>query len=95
MSDLISTTSIYNFIKAQINPCGKPFEGTAYEFGLKVMEYIENVEDAYDVDKVVAELGEMKIAYDMPIAGGTLGFVKAELLNFDKVIEIVRKGGVE
>ena len=42
MSDLISRSSIYNYIKAQINPYGKPFKGTAYEFGLKVMDYIEN-----------------------------------------------------
>ena len=42
MNDLISRSSIYNYIKAQINPYGKPFKGTAYEFGLKVMDYIEN-----------------------------------------------------
>lgn len=43
MSDLISRSSIYNYIKAQINPYGKPFKGTAYEFGLKAMEYIKNM----------------------------------------------------
>lgn len=36
---------IYNYIKKTINPYGRPFEGTAYEFGLKIMDYIENMDD--------------------------------------------------
>lgn len=36
---------IYNYIKRTINPYGRPFEGTAYEFGLKIMDYIENMDD--------------------------------------------------
>lgn len=59
MSDLISRKQISNYIKAQINPYGKPFEGTTYEFGLKIMEYIDNMESAYDVEQVVKELEEL------------------------------------
>ena len=44
MSDLISGNKIYNYIKAQINPYGKPFEGDVYEFGIKLMEYIEQMD---------------------------------------------------
>lgn len=36
---------IYDYIKRTINPCGRPFEGTAYELGLKIMDYIENMDD--------------------------------------------------
>ena len=36
---------IYNYIKRTVNPYGRPFEGTAYEFGLKIMDYIENMDD--------------------------------------------------
>ena len=36
---------IYNYIKRTINPYGRPFEGTAYEFGLKIMDYIENMDN--------------------------------------------------
>lgn len=36
---------IYDYIKRTINPYGKPFEGTAYELGLKIMDYIENMDD--------------------------------------------------
>lgn len=38
-------SKIYNYIKKTINPYGKPFEGTAYELGLKIMDYIENMND--------------------------------------------------
>ena len=46
MSDLISRNKIYDYIKTEINPYGKPFEGTAYDFGIKLMDYIKNMEDA-------------------------------------------------
>ncbi len=36
---------IYDYIKRTINPYGRPFEGTAYEFGLKIMDFIENIDD--------------------------------------------------
>lgn len=35
---------IYDYIKKTINPYGRPFEGTAYEFGLKLMDFIENID---------------------------------------------------
>lgn len=49
MEDLIRKSKIYNYIKAQINPFGKPFEGDVYEFGIKLMEYIEQVDDEESV----------------------------------------------
>ena len=44
MEDLIRKSKIYKYIKAQINPFGKPFEGDVYEFGIKLMEYIEQMD---------------------------------------------------
>ena len=35
---------IYDYIKRTINPYGRPFKGTAYEFGLKIMDFIENID---------------------------------------------------
>ena len=35
---------IYDYIKKTINPYGRPFEGTAYEFGLKLMDFIEHID---------------------------------------------------
>ena len=56
MSDLISRKKIRDYIKGEINPYGKPFEGTAYELGLKIMRYIDAMDSAYDIDRVVEEL---------------------------------------
>ena len=60
MSDLISRKKICDYIKGKINPYGKPFEGTAYELGLKIMRYINSMDSAYDVDKVVEEIKTLK-----------------------------------
>lgn len=38
-------SKIYDYIKRTINPYGKPFKGTAYELGFKIMAYIENMDD--------------------------------------------------
>ena len=38
-------SKIYNYIKRTINPYGKPFKGTAYEFGLKIMDFIKNMDN--------------------------------------------------
>ena len=56
MSDLISRKKIRDYIKGEINPYGKPFEGTAYELGLKIMGYVDAMDSYYDVEKVVDEL---------------------------------------
>lgn len=36
---------IYDYIKREINPYGRPFKGTAFEFGVKIMDYIKNMSD--------------------------------------------------
>ena len=41
---MIDEKKIYNYIKELINPYGKPFEGTSYELGNKIMDYIKNME---------------------------------------------------
>lgn len=38
-------SKIYDYIKRTINPYGKPFEGTAYDLGVKIMDFIENMDD--------------------------------------------------
>lgn len=52
LTDYISKQKIYDYIKAQINPYGKPFDGTAYEFGLKIMDYIKNSSCDEEVEKL-------------------------------------------
>ena len=38
-------SKIYDYIKRTINPYGKPFKGTAYDLGVKIMDFIENMDD--------------------------------------------------
>ena len=98
MSDLISRKKICDYIKGKINPYGKPFEGTAYELGLKIMRYIDAMESAYDVDKVVEELEKHKDTTDLTTVDEEmiLGFtIYQGAFNdaIDKAIEIVKAGG--
>lgn len=39
-------TRICRYIKTEINPYSKPFEGTVYEFGLKIMNYVKSIVEA-------------------------------------------------
>lgn len=55
---------IYDYIKRTINPYGRPFEGTAYELGLKIMDYIENMDDE-------KENGWIPVSERLPEASGT------------------------
>lgn len=41
---MIDGEKLKRYIKAEINPYGKPFEGNVYEFGLKLIEHIERME---------------------------------------------------
>lgn len=41
---MIDEKKILSYIQTKINPYGKPFEGTVFEFGCKLMEYVENME---------------------------------------------------
>ena len=66
MSDLISRSKICKYIKELINPYGKPFEGTAYELGLKLMEHIKNMENAEPVEVVPVVHGEWIDEYINP-----------------------------
>lgn len=66
MSDLISRSKIYDYIKTEINPYGKPFEGTAYELGLKLMEHIEQMDDVSDVTDINVESKWIPCSERMP-----------------------------
>ena len=86
MSDLISRKKIRDYIKGEINHYGKPFEGTSYELGLKIMRYIDAMDSTYSVDNVVEELKmEMK---------DSSGYSAERVSAFSRAIEIVKHGGV-
>ena len=83
MSDLISREKIRDYIKGEINPYGKQFEGTAYELGLKIMRYIDAMDSAYDIDKVVEEL-------EKELKKGNIAIDFGEF----RLFEIVKQDGV-
>ena len=82
MSDLISRKKICDYIKGEINPYGKPFEGTAYELGLKIMRYIDAMDSSYDIDKVIEEL-------ESELEKGNIAIDFGEF----RLFEIVKHGG--
>ena len=86
---LIDANKLRDYVKEQINPYGKPFEGSAYEFGLKIMHYIDNMSTDYDIEKVVEELEELRDMYDDYIKNFAIRRI------IEKAIEIVKQGGVE
>ncbi len=90
MSDLISRKKICDYIKGKINPYGKPFEGTAYELGLKIIKYIDAMDSAYDVDKVVEEL----LALNQNYNDGINLYEEVAEIPTEEVIEIVKQGGI-
>ena len=97
MSDLISRKKIRDYIKGEINPYGKPFEGTAYELGLKIMSYIDSMDSmhsSYDIDKVIAELNELDVTAIRRYEGGTFGNYEGTdyYIEKSKAIEIVKQG---
>lgn len=92
MSDLIRRKKIRDYIKGEINPYGKPFEGTAYELGLKIMRYIDAMDSDYDIDKDVAELkcDRCESCSFLEVCAGSICCGKCH----EKAIEIVKQGGV-
>ena len=89
MSDLISRKKIRDYIKGEINPYGKQFEGTAYELGLKIMRYIDAMDSAYDIDRVVEELEKESFTTTDTVCGGIF-----KAIRLSSAIEIVKQGGV-
>lgn len=73
-----SKSKIYNYIKRTINPYGKPFDGTAYDLGVKIMDFIENMDDEKEngwipVDERLPETDDYILLsfanYSIPLVG--------------------------
>ncbi len=93
---LIEAEKISNYIKNEINPYGNPFEGNAYEFGLKLMKYLENASVDYDVDNVVEQLKD-EIEKSSICELSTCKDDESHCCYCDglnKAIEIVKAGGM-
>lgn len=90
---LVSLERIKNYIQTQINPYGEPFKGTAYEFGIKLLDYLNNKDADYDVDKVIKEIEEWTARINViNDNSGKVGQV--DVIGSNKAIKIVEGGGV-
>ena len=92
MSDLIRRKKIRDYIKGEINPYGKPFEGTAYELGLKIMRYIDAMDSDYDLDKVVEELEIERKTANNTYNSFNMDVDLGRVFGLEKAIEIVKAG---
>ncbi len=92
---LIDADDIYRYVKEEINPYGKPFEGSAYELGLKIMEHIERMSTAYDVDKVMEELKEARFPITDLKQGVKINGMQQtdDAVLYSRAQEIVKAGG--
>lgn len=93
---LIEAKKISNYIKNEINPYGNPFEGNAYEFGLKLMKYLENASVDYDLDNVVEQLKdetEKCSICELPTCKEDESHC-CYCNGLNKAIEIVKAGGI-
>lgn len=88
---LVSSERIKNYIQTQINPYGEPFKGTAYEFGIKLLDYLNNKDADYDVEKVVEELKNEKEFWNDATCNKEIGKQKAR--SYAYAIEIVQSNG--
>ena len=86
---LVSSERIKNYIQTQINPYGRPFKGTAYEFGIKLLDYLNNKDADYDVEKVIEELSKKQNNKGF---GGTLQEMFYDS-GLEDAIEIVQSNG--
>lgn len=72
---------------------------SAYSDDLEILDKIDEQPTAFDVDKVVKQLKDLKVMYWFSIAN--TGDKKLDIAyenvgnTFDKAIEIVKEGGVE
>ena len=87
MSDLISRSALIEFVKEELK------QDRPYDFKIKnIQRFIEDMPTAYNVDAVVAELGNIKVKH-------SYNPIKDEIMykgiDLEEVTSIVRKGGVE
>lgn len=70
--------------------CGEPILNDLYQEAHKhIIDLVEIQPTAFDVEKVVAELGKIKGHY------GYFGSEECEYVSYDNAIDIVKRGGVE
>lgn len=97
---LISADKLKDYIMRQINPYGKPFVGTTFAFGLKLIDYIDDMQSAFDLDKVIERLeDEREESYvDFEAYAEDKGLDEENDWHFEglkRAVEIVKGGRID
>ena len=89
MSDLISRSELISRIESEYREYGEDYDAE------QILGDIEDMQTAYDIDKVVEELNELDVTAIKRYEGGTFGNYKGTDYYIKKsdAIEIVKQGG--
>lgn len=94
---LIDADKLYDWVRRECNPYGKPT--IDFESGNRMLDMIKRSSTAFDKEKVIGELKELKMIYFLTIANTgdeKMDFAYEVAGNaIDKAVEIIEKGGIE
>lgn len=95
---LISVDKLKDYIMCQINLCGRLLEGAA--FGMRIMDYIDDMPAAFDLEKVIERLEEEREEsyVDFAAYAEEKGLDEENDWHFEglkRAIEIVKAGEVD
>lgn len=88
---LIDADKLYNWVKRECNPYGKPT--IDFESGNRMLDMIQRSSTAFDREKVIKELEDMK---DIPHDDSVEEIISTKIWNkaIKKAIGIVEKSGL-
>lgn len=88
---LIDADKLYNWVKRECNPYGKPT--IDFESGNRMLDMIKRSSTAFDREKVIEELEDMK---DIPHDDSVEEIISTKIWNkaIKKAIGIVEKSGL-
>ena len=82
---MIDERKLTRYIKTEINPYGKPFDGTVFEFGNMLIDYMERMEK--EPERIIKQLEELR---DDPIMHCSEDYWEGHYMAAKEAIAIVR-----
>ena len=82
---MIDENKLKKYIMTEINPYGKPFDGTVFEFGNMLIDYIERMEK--EPERIIKQLEELR---DDPLMYCSEDYWEGHYIAAKEAIAIVR-----
>ena len=82
---MIDERKLTRYIKTEINPYGKPFDGTVFEFGNMLIDYMERMEK--EPERIIKQLEELR---DDPLMYCSEDYWEGHYIAAKEAIAIVR-----